>query len=232
MSTIREKLRKTPLRALYQWQRRVRRNFLFRRKFEKVVANPDIRLDDLELLEELSYGWGNVFALSAEFLADLVEYTAQAKYPILDCGSGLSTIIAGLAAKRYGKTIWSLEDSKLWYNRVKHYLEKYEIDSVKLLYCPLKKYPDFTWYDVPPDTLPEKFSLVSCDGPTHQINADARRYALFPMMKERFAPECIILFDNEAFKQEQEGLYYWLDKLRAQYEKGGTEKIYLKIKMP
>ena len=52
------------------------------------------------------------------------------------------------------------------------------------------------------------------------------------MMKERFGPECIILFDKESLKQEQEGLYYGIDKLQAQYEKGGIEKRFLHITLP
>jgi hypothetical protein len=230
MSTVREILRKTPLRPLYQWQRRVRRHIIFRLKVKKVVENPDIRLDDPQVLDELTYWWANVFSPSTEFLLDLVKHSSQAKYPILDCGSGLSTIIAGLIAKRHGNTVWSLESSKSWYNRVKHYLDKYQVDSVNLLYCPLKKQTDFSWYGVPWDILPEKFSLVSCDGPYQE--GDARRYGLFPMMKERFAPECTILFDNESLKQEQEGLYYWVDKLQAQYEKRGSEKPFLHITLP
>ena len=151
MGTVRNILRKTPLRPLYQWQRRVRRNFIFRLKFKKVVENPDIQLDDPQLLDELTYGWANIFSPSTDFLVDLVRYSSQAEHPILDCGSGLSTIIAGLVAKRHGNTVWSLENTQLWYNRVKHYLEKYQIDSVNLLYCPLKKNTDFSWYDVPWD---------------------------------------------------------------------------------
>jgi hypothetical protein len=197
------------------------------------VENPEIRLDNPQILDELIYSWANLFAPSTDFLLDLVKYSSQAKYPILDCGSGLSTIIAGLITKRHGNTVWSLESSKRWYGRVKHYLEKYQIDSVKLLYCPLINYSDYLWYDVPVDKLPERFSLVSCDGPSHYLgNRDARRYGLFPLMKEKFAPGCTILFDNADLKQEQEGLYYWIDELNGEYEKGGTEKQFLHITLP
>jgi hypothetical protein len=233
MGTIRNILRKTPLRPLYQWQHRTRRNFIFREKFREVVENPDIRLDNPQVLDKLTYGWANWVSPSTDFLVDLVKYSSQAKYPILDCGSGLSTIIAGLVAKRQGNTVWSLESLKPWHRRVKHYLDKYQLDSVKLLYCPLKKRDGFSWYDVPLDILPEKFSLVSCDGPPHQEgDGDARRYGLFPIMRERLAPECVILFDNSDLEEEREGLYFWINKVNAQYEKVGIDKSFLQITLP
>ena len=235
MGIIKNILRKTPLRPLYHWQRRTRRIFFLHRKLKEVVENPNIPHDDREVLNELTYGWASSISLSVECLIDIVKYSSQAEYPILDCGSGLSTIVAGLVAKRFGNTVWSLENSKSWYRRMKHYLDKYQINSVRLLYCPLKEHADFSWYDVPLDILPEKFSLIICDGPRKTNNA--RRYGVFPIMKERFAPGCAILFDNSDLEQEQDGLYFWLKKISAQYEirkglQGSIETPFLHIVLP
>lgn len=235
MGTIRNILRKTLLRPLFHWQRRTWRSIFFQRKLKELVENPNIQLDDPDVLKELTYGWVNSISPSIEYLIDMIKYSSQAKYPILDCGSGLSTIVAGIVAKRHGNSVWSLENSKSWYRRVKHYLDKYQLNSVRLLYCPIKEYPDFFWYDVPLGILPEKFSLISCDGP-HKTE-EARRYGMFSIMKERFAPGCVILFDNCNSGKEQDGLYFWMNELLAQYEirkglKGDKDTPFLLINIP
>jgi hypothetical protein len=132
MGTIRNVLGKTPLSPLYQWLRRTYRGYFFRRRMKELLDNHDFNLDDPKVLTDLSYGWANWVSASIDYLQATVKFTSQAKFPILECGSGLSTIVAGLVAKKHGNTVWSLESSKTWYRRVKYYLEKYQIDSVRL----------------------------------------------------------------------------------------------------
>jgi len=181
-----------------------------------LLADPDYILDETKILKKLEYGWGNPVSASVEFLLESVNYSKEAKLPILECGSGLSTLVVGLIAKKYGNTVWSLENSKSWCKRVQHYLDKYSIDSVKLFHCPLKDYGDFFWYDVPLDALPEVFSLVICDGPTRQQGG--RRYGLLSVLNRRFMPGCVILFDDIDSEHERNGIDYWLKELNLTYE--------------
>jgi hypothetical protein len=72
--------------------------------------------------------------------------------------------------------------------------------------------------------------VVICDGPSHKENG--RRYGLFSVMNQRFAPGGIILFDNVDAKQEQDGLYYWMKELNLKYERCGSEKPFFIIIAP
>ena len=191
----------------------------------KILSNPQYDLNDRETLAELSYGWGNKsHSASIEYLEECIQYTVQSKLPILECGSGLSTIVVGLIAKKYGNTVWSLENMKSWYKRVNKFLIKYEIDSVKLFYSPVVKYGDLVWYKAPLDSIPNKFSLVICDGPAN-IKKRAK-HNIFPIMKERFASGCIILYDDAFKVQTQEDITGWAKKLHMSYEIRGKENPY------
>ena len=84
--------------------------------------------------------------------------------------------------------------------------------------------------------MPEKFSLIICDGPTRHERG--RRYGLFPMMNQWFSPGCIILFDDIDIdtEHEQGGLDYWLKKLNVKveikHEKRGSSRPFFIITMP
>jgi len=197
-----------------------------------LIDNPDLSLEGTKILSALESGWSNYSSASVNYLVECVRFTNQAKLPILECGSGLSTIVAGLIAKRNGNTLWSLEDSRPWYEEVKHYVDKYGIDSVKLVYSPLIDHGDFSWYDAPLDTMSEKFSLVICDGPLSEFNEKARRYGLFPVMNQRFIPGGVILYDNVELEHEKEGLLYWIKELNLECEKIGSYRPHYRITVP
>src|SRR4030042_2739470 len=107
MNTAEKKLRKiagkTPLGTIYRWARRNYRFVFFRKTMRKVIADPQVMLHDSRLLASLVYGWGNPsYASDTDFYTDCAKYAAQSRLPILECGSGLTTIVAGLVAQKYG----------------------------------------------------------------------------------------------------------------------------------
>jgi hypothetical protein len=197
---------------------------------KKILDDPGHNLDDPKILADLSYGWGNPsHSANPDFLLACAKCAAQAKLPILECGSGLTTIIAGIVAQKSGNTVWALEHMKSWYNRLKKYLNMYKIDSVKLTYTPLADYGDFTWYRPPLEAMPEEFSLVICDGPPGDNKGG--RYGLVPIMKRKLAPGCVILFDNANRKTEQENVARWGEQINMSCETRGKIVPYYIIRV-
>ena len=180
------------------------------------------------VVTDLIYGWGNEgWSALDDYLADCMEHALTAKGPILECGSGLSTVIVGAIAKRRGLCHWALEHTPEWAAKVRRYVKRYNLDSVSLCVSPLKDYGAFCWYDVPLESMPERFSLVICDGPPGSTKGG--RYGLAPVMRERLKPGCVILLDDTSRQAERATASRWESELGASAEMLGSAKPYSKL---
>jgi len=106
-----------------------------------------------------------------------------------------------------------------------------DIDSVRLFHSPLVDHVDFSWYDAPLDTMPEKFALAISDGPRSRSEEKGRRYGLSPIMSRRFMPGGIILDDNVELEHEKESLSHWMKEINLEYEKFGSYRSYYIIRV-
>ncbi len=104
--------------------------------------------------------------------------------PVLECGSGLSTILMGFVGASAGSGIWSLENDASWLTRAEKVLQRYRLEHVRVLMAPLKDYGVYTWYGPPLEELPGDFRLVVCDGPVESTPGD------------RFADGAVLLLDD------------------------------------
>jgi hypothetical protein len=130
----------------------------------RAVTTPDTLRR--EAIRQLHQVWGNHgWAADASFLWELATRAARGPGPFLECGSGLSTVVAAALAGRYGAAVWSLEQDEAWYRRMARALSATRLDNVVLVHAPLRSYGDFVWYDVEHGTLPPTMSAVFCDGP-------------------------------------------------------------------
>src|SRR5213080_5008865 len=81
---------------------------------------------------------------TAEMLIDLqmevVKRAAMTNGPILECGSGLTTILMGLFAGRRGVKVYSLEHFDEWRARVLGCIEQFEIPNVEIVSTPLRNF--------------------------------------------------------------------------------------------
>ena len=85
------------------------------------------------VINDLIYGWGNeAWSARDEYLVCCLEHAQTANGPVLECGSGLSTILVGAIAKKRGNSHWAFEHTPEWANKVQRYLNRYRIDSVVL----------------------------------------------------------------------------------------------------
>ena len=133
---------------------------------------------------------------------------------ILECGSGLTTVIAGVLAERQNVSICSLEQDAVWAERVEQTLKDNSIDSVTIKYAPLRQYQGFAWYDINALDLPKKFELVVCDGPAvfQQWGNESFfqwRYGLLPVLGKQSVVIKKILLDDVDDPRSQALLSRW-----------------------
>jgi hypothetical protein len=117
-------------------------------------------------MSDLIYGWGNDgFSAREEFLRACLRHALAQPGSILECGSGLTTILVGAMLEQSGGSMWSLEHDEFWHRRAQKALDRFRIRSVDLFHAPLTNYGDYSWYGVTGSLLPNSISLVICDGP-------------------------------------------------------------------
>ena len=180
------------------------------------------------VIANLVYGWGNKsWSALEEYLGCCIRHALSSSGPVLECGSGLSTILIGLIAQRRGYSHWTLEHAPEWADKVQRYLNRYGIDSVVLCVRPLKDYNGFSWYNPPLESMPNSFTLVICDGPP--AGTLGGRYGLVPIMRARLKPGCILLLDDAAREEEQAIASRWEAELGAHSEIFGFRQPYIKM---
>jgi hypothetical protein len=149
-------------------------------RFAKAIKRLRDGDSSFEAFVELSSGWANPSAALPDMLQAVYATAIKAEGIALETGSGLTTIVAGLAAEKTGKLrIRALENDLHWHDRLAKVLDRYSIKSVLLLYSPLMRHGEFVWY-TPPE-IPEHYSLLICDGPRR----DYGRAGLWHLMGEK-----------------------------------------------
>ena len=163
---------------------------------QRILASPPHRIPDDDTLQQLSTGWGNEgYSGDLRYLREVARQVLSVDSSVLECGSGVTTILMGLLGSRRGITIWTLEHDPYWQSRIEEVLQRYHIPGVELCAAPITDYGEFGWYAPPFQRLPKTFRLVICDGPPQKTTLGGR-YGLLPVMKDRLGPGSVILLDN------------------------------------
>jgi len=180
------------------------------------------------VIADLLYGWGNEgWSAQDEYLTHCIARALAVRGPILECGSGLSTILVGSIAKQRGQRHWALEHTPDWAAKVQAYLSRYQLDAVVLCVKPLRDYGDFGWYDPPLESMPGGFGLVVCDGPPGDTKGG--RYGLVPIMRNRLGPDCVILLDDAGREEERAVARRWEAELGVPFDVLGSVKPYIEL---
>jgi O-antigen/teichoic acid export membrane protein/predicted O-methyltransferase YrrM len=194
------------------------REYYFKRTLAQIACLPPGQLPSRQMLNRLWIGWGNEsYSGHPEYLEEVVKRAAAATDPVLECGSGLTTILLGLFAGRRGIKVWTLEHDPEWHERIAASLGQFDIKGVELVLAPLRNYGEFFWYDPPMDSLPERFSMVVCDGPPQKTTL-GDRYGLVPRMRDRLTAGSVILFDDVQIEGPDPILSQWLQEVRASFK--------------
>jgi len=196
---------------------------IFRQAMRDLAKIPPGNEPSRELLQKLRLGWNNQgWDAKLGYFEEIVRRAVSVDGPILECGSGLSTLVLGhLAARRKFET-WSLEHNPEWHARVANAVERHGVPCVNLCFAPLRDYGEFNWYDPPLTRMPAKFSLIICDGPPDLANGG--RYGLLPILGERLERGAIILFDDVKEPGQQDVLRRWVTERSVNVELKETDE--------
>lgn len=204
-----------------------RRDFIFRRAMQQFIRDPEQSIAaGSNVLADLIYGWGNEsWSADTSYLVCCIKHAQMSGGPILECGSGLSTILLAVIAEKKGIALWTLEHKPEWSARVTEYLKRFRIAIPHIHASPLRNYGEFSWYDPPIKMLPARFELVVCDGPPGATLGG--RYGLSPVLGKRLSHGCVVLLDDAERKQERDIADRWSMELNAQYQTVNAAKPYI-----
>jgi predicted O-methyltransferase YrrM len=115
---------------------------------------------------------GNNYAVDAGVLAILTSVARKCRGPILETGSGLSSVFMAASTP---ENVYSLEHLDHYAAQTLAWAEEAGVSNVGICCAPLK---DF-WYDVEKFNLPNKFALGFCDGPPRLYGTRMRFFDVF-----------------------------------------------------
>ena len=198
--------------------------YIFRQTMREIAKLPPGEIPSRELLKKLRLGWDNQgWDAKLDYFEEIARRAVTTKGPILECGSGLSSLVMGYLAGRRGVEVWSLEHNSDWHRRVSGVIKRHRVPGLNLCLAPLRDYGEFNWYDPPLAKMPEKFSLVICDGPPDL--AHGGRYGLLPVLGDRIESGSVILFDDAREPGQPEVLQRWATETGASVELRETEEV-------
>jgi methyltransferase family protein len=155
------------------------------------------------------YGFGNEgWSCEENYAAVCAAEAELATRPILECGSGVSTLLLAAVAERTGNVVHSLESAPEWVDRVSSELARHCLNCATVHHAPLVPFGEYEWYDVPGLDLPADIGLVICDGPPSKTTL-GHRYGLYPQMRSRLAPGCVLLSDDTLREADRAVVERW-----------------------
>lgn len=128
-----------------------------------------LTLDDLT--EALAYA-GNPWGADADVLMAVAQIAGDARGPILETGSGLSTVIMAAAAPN--QTVWAIEHDRGWAEKTKALARQAGVGNIAIVHTPVID----GWYAIE-DALPERFALGLNDGPPRSLGSRMPFYGAF-----------------------------------------------------
>lgn len=185
---------------------------------------------DHPLVSDLVAGWNNQgYSALNDFVAACVSYALKSKGPVLECGSGLTTLILGGIAKQLGYEVWAMEHKSKWARRIRSYLDHFGMNNVRLCSSPLRQYESFDWYDPPLAIMPRQFELVVCDGPPGRTRGG--RSGLSGVMGEHMGPGTLILLDDAQRRGEIRAADLWTRRFKARCKQVNADRPYYEIRL-
>jgi predicted O-methyltransferase YrrM len=126
---------------------------------------------------------GNPYAADAGVLALVTGLARKCRGPIIETGSGLSSVFMGAVSD---SQVYSLEHVEHYAAQTLKWCEEAGVANVGICCAPLA---DF-WYDLDKFDLPQKFTLGFCDGPPRMYGTRMRFF-------DHIAPRCkAVLVDD------------------------------------
>jgi hypothetical protein len=170
-------------------------------------------------LRWLRMGWGNEgWSANTSYLEAVCHWASRVRGPILECGSGLTTLLLGILAP---DRVTTLEHLPEWKGHVQEAATKHSIPS-NVFSAPLVDYGGFHWYSLP-ESFPGNFELVICDGPPSGVVVGGR-YGLLPAANRLLSRNAVILLDDVERSDEQATIKRWKGEFGIHCEKYRTPR--------
>ena len=135
--------------------------------------------------EELVKFAGNSWAADVGVLAALTRIARNCRGPIIETGSGLSSIVMAAVTDQQ---VYTLEHLNHYAATTHYWSELAGLVNLHIGCAPLKD----CWYDLDAFDLPKKFALGFCDGPP-------RLFGTRPRFLDEIAPRCsVVVVDDFA----------------------------------
>ncbi len=157
----------------------------------------------------LALAWGNLgYAGNFIYLRNIAKRAQIADGFILECGSGVTTILMAAITCNHKTPLIVLEHNIEWYNYLKKIFHTLDYDHVELFHVPLHDYGEYTWYNTTAVQLPQQcIELVICDGPPG--STPGGRYGLMPVLSEYLSDNCVVLLDDTHREYEKDIIQAW-----------------------
>jgi hypothetical protein len=165
---------------------------------DKLIAGDN----SLENFVAIGKWYAEPWSMSPKGMKVIYDTCLEAKGPILEVGSGITSILAGIACARNGQTVHSLEHDIDWFRFTRNMIQMWKLKPNALYYAPLKEYPEhmdrknpntpLMWYSDLED-IPEKFDVVIIDGPPRRFGRDG----IYKLILDRIKDATWILDDME-----------------------------------
>ena len=183
-----------------------------------------------ETLAALRGAWGNPFTPPPELLLEGCRRALLSASGVLECGSGLTTVLLTVICEARKIPFAALEHDANWFEIARTALSYLGISGGHLRHAPLKEFGEFAWYDCRTAVLPPSFDFVLCDGPPGSTHGG--RYGLLPIMASRLAPGCVVLLDDADREGEQAVLKRWNERFAVDIEfRGGPPHRFATVKL-
>lgn len=128
------------------------------------------------------------FPLPAAALKGLYEAAKAANGDVLECGSGVSTLVIAAALAGTDRTAHVLEEGLVYCQQMDRRMRAYGLGNVILHYVPLMPHDEGNWYGIDPGQLPAAFSVALIDGP----HDPSLRSAVYSLLGDRLAGAVVI----------------------------------------
>ena len=143
---------------------------------------------------------------------------------IVECGSGISTILIGRMLKQLGGGhLYSLEEDANWHRVMTHAVEHDGLaDCVTLIHAPLEHHPESgaPWYDVPSAgrvyELVKRIDLLLVDGP--KSVSQYSRYPALPYFAALLDESSLIVLDDSKRPAEKAVIRRWKESYNLSVE--------------
>jgi predicted O-methyltransferase YrrM/glycosyltransferase involved in cell wall biosynthesis len=165
---------------------------------------------------------GGDFPMAPDALAVLTRLVSERRPRlIVELGSGVSSLVLGLTARRLGTgRVISFDDEAHWADETRRRVGALDLSGlVEVVHAPLRRQTiageSRPWYDIPAGSLPdEPIDLLVVDGPPGSIDPTGlARWPALPALLDRLAPGAAVFVDDAARDGERKMVDRWVGEI-------------------